>query len=66
MRDSHAQCVRLGMSALVQHKMAKNLRMALCFQNQGTNQRYGFHSSANISVHSASVTVLRLTEEELV
>ena len=43
--------------------MAKNSRMALCCQNRvskGTNQCYGLHDSANISVHSASVTVLGL------
>ena len=36
-------------NTLLQHKMAKNLRMALCCQNQvskGTNQRYGLHDSA--------------------
>ena len=41
--------------------------MVLCCQNQvskGTNQRYWLHSSANISVHSASVTVLGLLKEE--
>ena len=41
--------------------MAKNSHMALCGQNwvaKGTNQHYGFHSSASISVYSASVTVL--------
>ena len=34
---------------LIQHKMAKNLRMALCCQNRvskGTNQCYGLHVSA--------------------
>ena len=38
--------------------------MALCCQNRvskGTNQHYGLHDSAHISVHSALVT---LTEEE--
>ena len=46
-------------NALVQHKMAKNLRITLCCQNQvskGTNQRYELHVSANISVDSARLT----------
>ena len=54
-------------NTLVQHKMAKNSRMALCCQNRvskGTNQRYGLHSSASISVHSASVTVLGLLKKK--
>ena len=54
-------------NTLVQHKMAKNSRMALCCQNRvskGTNQRYGLHSRANISVHSALVTVLGLLKKE--
>ena len=53
-------------NTLVQHKMAKNSRMALCCQNRvskGTNQRYGLHVSASISVHSASVTVLGLLKK---
>ena len=53
-------------AVLVQHKMAKNSRMVLCCQNwvsKGTNQCYGLHSSANISVHSTLVTRARLTEE---
>ena len=40
--------------------------MALCCQNQvskGTNQRYGLHVSACISVHSASVMVLGLLKK---
>ena len=52
---------------LVQHKMVKNLRMALCCQNRvskGTNQRYGLHVSACISVHSGSVTVLGLLKKK--
>ena len=47
--------------------MAKNLRMALCCQNRvskGTNQCYGLHDSANISVHGASVTVLGLLKKK--
>ena len=47
--------------------MTKNLRMAFCCQNwvsKSTNQRYGLHSSASISGHSASVTVLGLKKEE--
>ena len=47
--------------------MAKNSRMALCCQNRvskGTNQHYGLHSRASISVHSASVTVLGLLKKE--
>ena len=47
--------------------MAKNLRMALCCQNQehkGTGQCYRLHSGANISAHSASVAVLGLLKEE--
>ena len=54
-------------NTLVQHKMANNSRMALCCQNQkskGTGQRYGLHSSANSSVHSASVTVLGLLKKK--
>ena len=54
-------------TTLVQHKMAKNLRMALCCQNQvskGTGQRYELLSSASISGHSASITVLGLLKEE--
>ena len=54
-------------NVLVQHKMAKNLRMALCCQNRvskGTNQHYGLHSSASSSVHSAFVTVLGLLMKE--
>ena len=41
--------------------------MALCCQNQvskGTNQSYGLHSSASISVHSASVTMLGLLKKK--
>ena len=59
-------------NTLVLHKMAKNSHMALCCQNQvskGANQHYGLHVSAYISVHIASVTVLRLlkkTKKELV
>ena len=48
-------------NTLVQHKMAKNSRMALCCQNQvskSINQHYGLQVSACISVHSAIVTVL--------
>ena len=47
--------------------MAKNSRMALCCQNRvskGTNQCYGLHDSANISVHGASVTVLGLLKKK--
>ena len=47
--------------------MAKNSRMALYCQNQvskGTSWRYGLHSSASISGHSASITVLGLLKEE--
>ena len=47
--------------------MAKNSRMVLCCQNRvskGTNQSYGLHSCANISVHSASVTVLGLLKKK--
>ena len=47
--------------------MAKNSRMALCCQNRvskGTNQCYGLHSRASISVHSASVTVLGLLKKK--
>ena len=55
-------------NTLVQHKMAKNSRMALCCQNRvskGTNQRYayGLHSSASSSVHSASIYVLGLLKK---
>ena len=54
-------------NTLVQHKMAKNLCMAMCCQNRvskGTNQHYGLHVSASISVHSASVTVLGLLKKK--
>ena len=54
-------------NALVQHKKAKNSRMALCCQNRvskGTNQHYGLHSSASSSVYSVSVTVLGLLKEK--
>ena len=47
--------------------MAKNSRMALCCQNRvskSTNQRYGLHSRANISAHSASITVLGLLKKK--
>ena len=54
-------------NTLVQHKMAKNSCMALCYQNRvskGTGRRYGLHSRASISAHSASVTVLGLLKKE--
>ena len=54
-------------NTLVQHKMAKNLCMVLCCQNRvskGTNQHYGLHDSACISVHSASVMVLNLLKKK--
>ena len=54
-------------NTLVQHKMAKNLCMALCCQNRvskGTNQHYGLYVNACISVHSASVTMLGLLKEK--
>ena len=54
-------------NALVQHKMVKNSCMALCCQNRmskGTSQRYGLHSSASISAHSAFVTVLGLLKKK--
>ena len=54
-------------NTLVQHKMAKNSHMALCCQNReskGTGRRYGLHSSASSSVHSASVTVLGLLKKK--
>ena len=41
--------------------------MALCCQNRvskGTNQHYGLHDSACISVHSALVTVLGLLKKK--
>ena len=44
--------------------MAKNSRMALCCQNQGTNQRYELHSGASIFVQTASVTVLGLLKKK--
>ena len=53
-------------NTLVQHKMAKNLHITLCCQNQeskGTNQRYELHVSTNISVDSASVIVLGLLKD---
>ena len=54
-------------NTLVQHKMAKNSRMALCCQNQvskGTNERYELHSRASISVYSVFVTELGLLEKK--
>ena len=54
-------------NTLVQHKMDKNLRMALCCQNRvskGTNLHYGLHVSACISVHRASVMVLGLLKKK--
>ena len=54
-------------NTLVQHKMAKNSRITLCCQNRvskGTNQCYGLHDSACISVQSASVTVLGLLKKK--
>ena len=54
-------------NTLVQHKMAKNLRMALCCQNRvskGTGRHYGLHNSASISAHSAFVTVLGLLKKK--
>ena len=54
-------------NTLVQHKMAKNLHMVLCYQNRvskGTNQHYGLHSLANIAAHSASDTVLGLLKKK--
>ena len=54
-------------NTLVQHKMAKNSRMALCCQNQvskGTNERYELHSCASISVYSVFVTELGLLEKK--
>ena len=57
----------LIIDTLVQYKMAKNSHMALCCQNRvskGTNQHYGLHGSGSISVHSASVTVLRLLKKK--
>ena len=56
--------VRSSPQLPLQHKMAKNSRMALCCQNRvskGTNQSYGLH---NISVYGASVMVLGLTGKE--
>ena len=54
-------------NALVQHKMAKNSRMALCCQDpvsKGTGRHYGLRISASISVHIALVTVLGLLEKK--
>ena len=54
-------------NTLVELKMAKNSRMALCCQNQvskGTNQCYGLYDSACIAVHSALVTVLGLLKKK--
>ena len=73
-RNYYAICISPYTSAyvlientLVQHKMAKNSRMVLCYQNQvskGTNQYYGLHSLANIAAISASVTVLGLLKKK--
>ena len=52
---------------LVQHKMANNSHMVWCCQNReckGTGRRYGLHSSASISAHSGSITVLGLQKKE--
>ena len=54
-------------NTLVQHKMPKKSRMALCCQNQvpkGTNQHNGLHDSACISAHSALVMVLGLLKRK--
>ena len=54
-------------NTLVQHKMVKSSRMALCCQNRvskGTGRRYGLRISASISVHSALVTVLGLLKKK--
>ena len=54
-------------NTLIQHKMPKNSHMVLCCQNRvckGTNQRYGLHSHASISVHSASVTEVDLLKKK--
>ena len=54
-------------NTLGQHKMAMNSRMALCCQNRvskGTNQCYGLHDSASISVHGASIMVLGLLKKK--
>ena len=50
-------------NTLVQHKMVKNLCMALCCQNQ-EYRGYGLHSSASNSCHSTSVTVIGLLKKE--
>ena len=55
----------LGCDSTAQN--GQELCMALCCQNRvskGTNQCYGLHDSANISVHSASVTVLGLLKKK--
>ena len=47
--------------------MAKNSHMALCCQirvSKGTGRRYGLLSSAGISGHSASITVLGLLKKK--
>ena len=52
-------------NTLVPHKMAKNSRMVLTVVlPEGTNQCYGLHDSACISVHSALVMVLGSVTEE--
>ena len=54
-------------NTLVQHKMAKNSSMALCYQNRaskGVNQCYGLNSRASISVHSVSVDHVERTDQE--
>ena len=54
-------------NTLVQRKMAKKSHKALCCLNRvskGTNQCYGLHDSACISVHSALVTVLGLLKKK--
>ena len=54
-------------NTLVQHKMAKNSRMVLCCQirvSKGTNQCYGLHVSASVSVHSTLIMVLGLLKKK--
>ena len=54
-------------NTIVQLKMAKKLRMALCCQNwesKGTGQHYGLHGSAGIPGHSTSIIVLGLLKKK--
>ena len=50
-------------NTVVQQKLTKNSRMALCCQNQGYSITPGYklHSIDSTSIHTASVTVAMVT-----